>query len=523
MDHPVPEARKDSRPGLSPWLPPVSLALLAVLTFAAGLSGGFVLDDKYAILQHPVVRGAAPLGDLLRLNFWGESLTADPPSFRPLTTLSFVVDQHLLGGSALAFHVSSLLWFIGLVVAGWFFARRCLGPAAGFVAMAFFVVMPVHVENVASVAGRADTLGVLFTLLACLALWPVPVVSKVTATWRIALAALAFLAAMLSKESMAAFPIIVALFVEYRRPSGSLRSALKAHVPSLVMASALALYLVARLRLQPRTFSYVALDDVLVGANVWEKIGYGLELLWRYGGLILAPTRLCTGRKFAEVFRPEHLSLAMIAGMGLLGLAGYLSWRAYRRRAFPFVPAALMAWFLITGLVFAMPESMADRFLLLPSLFLCFAVGPRLLSLWQKGAIGPSVVLAAIGVQVLLSGLQARTWRDDGTLFSHAVQVCPNSLHNHFNYAEYLSAQGQAAEAAWHYGVVSRGKHFFPYAWSHPALEEERSLPAEQRVRRMHDLLGFKVAEPIWRVRFEAYLRSMGRQREADLIAASGP
>jgi hypothetical protein len=389
--------------------------------------------------------------------------------------------------------------------------------------MAFFVVMPVHVENVSSLTGRADTLGLLFGLLACLALAPTLVDGKTTVTWRIVVAGAAFVAAMLCKESMAALPLVIAVFAEFRRRANARLSFYDAHTPSLVTATILALYLIFRLRIQPRMLSHTEPDDVLVGANLWEKIGYGLELLFRYSKLVVTPVGLCSGRRFAEVFRPSHVSLAMAMGTALLGLGGYVSWRDYRRHRLPFVLAAFLSWLLITGLVFAMPESMADRFLLLPSLFLCLAIGPSLLILWNKGVAWRAVMIVVLGTQVILSALQARTWHDEGTPFSQAVRACPNSVHDHFLYAEYLSERGQTAEAVWHYGVVTSGRHAFPYAWIHPAQEAERTLPADVRVREMHRLLGFAVDESRWRVRFEAYLRSFGRQREADLIASMRP
>ena len=500
------------------------LALLCLGTFAGGLTGGFVLDDNLAIVGHPVVQGTASPLDAFSLNFWGESLDAKPPTYRPLATLSFALDHRLFGESALAFHLSSLLWYIGLVLAGWAFARRCMSPRAALVAMALFVVMPVHVENVSSLVGRADTLSVLFAMLALLALSPSIVDGEAATPRRLMLAGGAFLAALLCKESVAALPLITALFVEYRRRRAEISPPLlRAHLPSLVMFGVLGVYTFIRLRVQPETFSFVSDDDVLVGASLWEKGGYGLELLTRYAGLIVAPIGLCTGRKYAEVFRPASVSLAMVAGASLCGLAAYASWRAYRRGGSPFVPAAFMSWVLVTGLVFAMPESMADRFLLLPSLFLSLSLGP-MLSSFAPGNRGRQVLLLmGLGVQLVLSNLQARTWHDEGALWSHAVRACPNSLHNHFRYAEYLSRQGNTAEAVWHYAVLSKGRHAFPYAWSHPAVQEERSLPADQRVREMHDLLGVTISEPVWRERFEMYLRSIGRWKEAQLVAESSP
>jgi len=35
----------------------------------------------------------------------------------------------------------------------------------------------------------------------------------------------------------------------------------------------------------------------------------------------------------------------------------------------------------------------------------------------------------------------------------------------------------------------------------------------------MHDLLRFEIDEPTWRARFIAYLRHLGRRREAQLLS----
>jgi hypothetical protein len=125
-------------------------------------------------------------------------------------------------------------------------------------------------------------------------------------------------------------------------------------------------------------------------------------------------------------------------------------------------------------------------------------------------------------VQVVLSNRQARTWHDEGALLSHAVVACPDSLHNHFRYAEYLANGGHTAEAVWHYAVVAKGLHAFPHAWSHPAKQEERALPIDERLRSMHRLLQFTIDEPTWRHRFERYLISIHRTPEARLVASLG-
>jgi len=500
------------------WCLPI-LGLLTVATFAAGLLGGFVLDDQRAILEHPVVRGAVPVTQAFTRTFWGAPLGSHPPSYRPVATLSFALDHALFGPSPLAFHLVSLAWYLGLMGAAWVFARRCMSPLAAFAALAFFATMPVHVENVTSLVGRADTLGVLASVLVLLTLSPFILDGSKAARGRIPAAMLLFLLGLLAKESIAILPVVVGLFIEsVRRKSAGTRSFPRAHLPTAALFATLGMYLGARLLAQPDTFTYVPPDDVLVGAGWLTKLGYGCERLAGYARLIMAPVDLCTGKKYAEVARPEGLSLSLLAGLGLVVLAIALSARARRKGALPLVPSAFAAWFLISGLPFTMPESMADRFLLLPTFFLCLATGPALSAFGEKGRIRRGLLLLALAVQSLLAAAQTRTWRNDDTLLSHAVAVCPDSVHNHFRYAEHLSDQGHPSQALWHFAVASQGASAFPRPWTHPAKEAEWSLPIETRLRQMHQLLQVPLDETIWRQRFRNYLVRQGRNREAALL-----
>jgi len=506
----------------APWAPGVALGLLALGAFGAGIRGGFVLDDAYAIVGHPVVQGTVPLLEVFRLSFWGESLSSTPPSYRPLATLSFALDHRLFGGSAAAFHVSSLLCYVALVLVAWILAKRFMSGWAAALAVAFFAVMPTHAENVASLVGRADTLAVLFSVLALLALSPTIADGRATSGRRVTLGVLAFAAGLLCKETIAVLPVIVGLFAEYRRRAGDVPlPRLRLHVPTAALLAVLLAYVMLRLKIQPSALSYTAPTDVLVGAGLWQKAAYGIELLARYARLLAVPIDLCTGRTFAEVSRPTGLSATLLVGAGLLALAGYGSWRGYRRGGFPFVAAALLAWLLVTGLIFAMPESMADRFLIFPSLFICLAAGPWIFLAWRRGTWARLLLLGALGVQLVLSNAQAATWSDEGRLLGHAVRACPDSIHNHFRYAEYLSQRGDVEEAVWHYAVFTSGRHAFPYAWSHPAAKEEATVPVAQRLRDMHGLLRFGLDQATWRARFAAYLRSFGRRREARVVAGS--
>ncbi len=142
---------------------PWAVALLAHLP---GLPGGFVLDDVRAITTHAGVNGQGPLSLVFTRTFWGDALGTPPASWRPLTTLTFALDARLFGLSPGPMHLVSLGWFLALLTVAHRFARDRTSPAAALLAACLFAAMPLHVENVASLVGRADVLALLFGLVA---------------------------------------------------------------------------------------------------------------------------------------------------------------------------------------------------------------------------------------------------------------------------------------------------------------------------------------------------------------------
>lgn len=72
----------------------------AVLSFCGNIDGGFVFDDREAILKNKAVRSAQ---ELLRTDFWGQPIRSSNShkSFRPVTTLTFGLVFLLNFGEAL--------------------------------------------------------------------------------------------------------------------------------------------------------------------------------------------------------------------------------------------------------------------------------------------------------------------------------------------------------------------------------------------------------------------------------------
>jgi protein O-mannosyl-transferase len=495
---------------------PVALALLA---FAPGLNGGFVADDAQAITGNPVVTGGLPVSAAFTRSFWGHPLDVPPPTWRPLATLSFRLDYALWGPSSLAYHLISLACYLILVHLVHRLARRWLDQRAALWAACLFAVLPVHVENVTSLVGRADTLALIAMVTALLWLRPAVSEAKHLLLPRLGGAVIAQFAALLCKESSAVLPAIVGVLALAHPGASTWRARLRAQIPAALLALTVAAYLATRLALMPATFSAdFVLDDVTRGASASGRVLYALELAAHYFRLMVAPADLCIGRKYAMVAAPHGLSLLSAVGLLLLIAALWASVRDLRRGRPAFWLCAGIAWAPFSSLLFVVPEAMADRFLLAPTLFASLAIAGPLAAWSVRGRVHMALAALLVAVQGAFSAFYTTRWRTDLVLFEHAVTACPASLHDHVRFATLLSRSRRPAESAWHFAIAMDARRHFPNPWHHPAIEAELREPAEARLLRLPELLHVSEEPRAFYDYFTAYLELQQAPVEAALI-----
>jgi hypothetical protein len=94
--------------------------------------------------------------------------------------------------------------------------------------------------------------------------------------------------------------------------------------------------------------------------------------------------------------------------------------------------------------------TLAERFLYLPSVLLCLAVGALVEARGRAEArsgrgLGASVVAtaAALAVLIPLCRRDVRVFRDDLTLWAHAAAVRPDVAHVRYNHGYFLDAAGR--------------------------------------------------------------------------------
>src|SRR3990172_8125874 len=142
-----------------------ALLALVILPYANALTAGFTLDDEAVIRQNAIVtNGVDPIGVLATPLSPGDL-------YRPLTVLTFAINEVLAPGAALPCHAVNLGLHAVVTLLVFVVARRLFGAARlAFVAASLFAVHPIHTEAVTSLVGRAELLAALLGLTAILSL-----------------------------------------------------------------------------------------------------------------------------------------------------------------------------------------------------------------------------------------------------------------------------------------------------------------------------------------------------------------
>jgi tetratricopeptide (TPR) repeat protein len=360
------------------------------------------------------------------------ALTSTNLGWYPLTWLSHELDvtlwgvkpgPHLLVNVAIHAVNACLLFFaLTLLLARATPQPRNPATPAAFIA-ALFAVHPMHVESVAWISERKDTLSTFFILIALLLYARAP--------HRRFGVAMAMAASLGAKQMYVTFPFLLLLLDVW--PLGRLRS----------LAD-----LKPRLLEKLPLFGMSIAGSVLamVGQNNLKAVQSGLSLADRLGNAAIAYCRylgkLVWPLDLAVPYPLVTLGIAQVLGATLLLLAITAITITLRKRA-PYLAVGWF-WFLgtlipVIGIVALGAQSMADRYSYFSYIGLFIATTFAALSLPI-----PRKALAAGGVVIVLlfAGIafqQTGYWRNSETLFAHTIAVTPPNA-----VAEY--SLGQALE-----------------------------------------------------------------------------
>lgn len=446
----------------------ILLALVAGVYFPVVNHTFLNWDDDLYVFENPHVLTGLAAENVA----WAFGLRS--ATWQPLTWLSYMTDATLFGKGPRGFHtVNALLHALASVLL--FLALRRLlearvrpaardrdpGPAgnrattasggsrergtptaaACLLVAALFAVHPLNVEPVAWVAGRKDLLAALFWF-ATLFLYARHVGHPTGGRLLGALAA--FACGLMSKPIVMALPVVLLVLDSWPlRRRETWRRRLVEKLPFFTLSAA---SLVLTFLAQREAGAVVSLEKNPPG----ERLANALLSYVLYLRDAVWPLRLVAF--YPRV--PVALAAALACG-AFLAVVTLLVFRQRRRR--PHLLAGWL-WFAaalvpMSGLVQIGSHARADRFTYVPLIGIFLAVVWSL----RRHLDRATVRVAAAVVLLLLAGIahrQARLWRDDLTLFGHALRVSRENYLAHMKVGVALADRGRTDEALAHFQQV---------------------------------------------------------------------
>jgi len=475
----------------------MAIGLTAVALFAQTVGFGWVYDDQLEIVLNPLIRSLANLPTIFKTTVWAGS-GMETYLYRPLALASYSLNHLISGLAPWSYHLVNVLLHAGTSVMVFRVGRVWGLPvlAAG-VGGILFAVHPVHVEVVAAVFGRKDLLAGFFVL--AMVLLHSSAVTR--GGWRAVLPVLAYAMAMLSKEVGVVGVAFVAAqdwFLESDR-SRFARDRRRARLYAAYLATLL-VYALVRNGVTggvgvPETYYF---DNPLVTAPLGPRLATALTVIGKGLALLLFPLSLSPDYSFDAIplvrspLDPRFLgTLALLVAVGWLLLrartvartqgSGHVSadtfepdgsgsLEAFPRPSVMFLGAVWYAVALLpsANILVTVGTIFGERLLYLPSVAFCLLVGAAF-AWWGRRRHPPGAAAGATrqsgsrirwvlmagaslwtGALLLQTVSYSRAWKDDVSLFRHAVAAEPNSTKAHHKLGEELLRADDIAAALPH-------------------------------------------------------------------------
>jgi Flp pilus assembly protein TadD len=417
-------------------LPPL---LLAIGVWCLSLRNGFVWDDHILIERNVSTLSQASVAQAFSSDFWTtEGEAGQSNYYRPIVTLSYMLDYSLFGLSAWGYHLTNIALHAANVALVFLIVAALIGagPLAA-AAAALFAVHPALAESAAWISGRTDLIATAWMLLSCAAYLRANTSAQKRAAW-LALSLLGYAAALFSKESALFTPVVALVLVSATRKPFTLftPSAPRALLPYGVVGL---VWLIAR---------STALESP-VGASSGQGISTDLgllSLLHVWGNLLWPPAFRI---EYGASLTAHTIAFGAACGVAVVAtLAAITLSKRDSSAARALAAAALIAF--APSVMAVLLKSMIGVRLVYTSA--SFAIPACVIALHTRipsrafAALLPTLIATSSALAIVRIPL----WTSDRVLFEQALRQPDASSRNHLNLGIALYNDGDLTGALAH-------------------------------------------------------------------------
>ncbi len=415
------------------------IIFVAFQVYAPALSGPFVFDDTSQPYHTPDYPG--------NLSAWLHGV-------RPLLMFTYWANYQY-SQAPIGFHIVNVLLhllnsFLIFLIVRKLLQRDSTDWLIPAFAGAVFLLHPIQTEAVSYIAGRSETLSVLF-FLAAFAIFlyrPAPAIS-----WPVSLAVLVlFGAAAATKEHTLALPALLLLTDYYWNPGFSfsgIRRNWRLYIP-IAAGAAVGLAFVSRILAQANSAGFSLKDFT------WYQYFFTqCRAFFVYLRLLVFPA----GQDIDWDFPASHNLLDHGAIFGLAAIVLLAAAAIYFRRRYPLASYGFLAYLLLmapTSSFVPIKDTLAERRLYLPMIGILLVVTAALARIRIDRRKLAALLSATVLVLAFLTYQRNQVWASDTALWEDAARNSPAKQRVHFHLAHAYFSLGRCSDALAQYAQAAQ-------------------------------------------------------------------
>jgi tetratricopeptide (TPR) repeat protein len=380
-------------------------------------------------------------------------------NWHPLTMLSHMLDSMIFGANPAGHHFVSLFLHIGTIILLFLFLNRTTNNllSSAFVA-AFFGLHPLRVESVAYIAERKDVLSMFFGMASVYA-YAFYTEGKRLTSYFISL--VLFAMALMSKSMMVTLPFVMILldYWPLGRWHGEINKSIKDRFKMKVM-------------LIGEKVPFIILSIVTSIITLWTQIWiYKVSAMPYYNDFVKSIVAYVA--YLEKTFWPVSLSVfyhydfdiavkkVLICAIILIVITSFI---LYFIRKVPFLFVG-WCWYLgtlvpVIGFIQVGAFAMADRYTYIPSVGIAIMMAWGIPFLYKDEKYRRKILFPAsliiLGILSIMTWKQCGYWKNDKTLWYHALNVTKNNELAHYHIGTQLAETGKKEESLYHFNEAIR-------------------------------------------------------------------
>jgi len=452
------------------------IILIFMLVFAAyfnSLHNDFIWDDEFLVRDNNYIKSFTHIPDIFKSYLAASSGTVNT-FYRPLQELSYTIDHSLWGYKPFGFHLTNLILHGLCAIAVYLLASMILkNSLAAFITAALFGVHPINTEAVTYVAGRADSLYLLFLLTSFIlfikSIEIIKAQNRLPAGFYI-FSLFFYILSMLSKEIGLILPLLLLLYIF----SFYANSAIKYRLYALSLPFGVIFLVYALARKTILNFTHLVSPFATADIGLYNRFLTALKAICVYLHLFITPFDLHMERTILiarSLTQPETLRAIFV--IMIMVIAAWLFYKHSRKLFFASI-WFFIGFFPVSNLI-PINSFIAEHWMYLPSIGIYMIAGTAIAGIFYgnfakpvSGLVKTIVIFVLIALLASLSVLtfqRNKDWKDSVTFFKNTLKYTPDNARLHLNFGNTYANLGRKEESIAEYRKAIELRPDFPEAY----------------------------------------------------------